>query len=292
MQFLITGSGGNLARGLMPVLQTQKSELILTDSNPSHLKLSNFLEMDVSDFAQVQNVFQKYQPELVFHLAALTDVDYCELHPQEAFQVNALGTKNVALACQKRNIPLVYISTGQVFDGTKQTPYVESDLPLPINIYGQSKWEGEKAVQTLLEKYFIIRIAWLVGGGKEDHKFVGKMVQKLQTQKQIQVVQDKIGSPTFVEELVPKVLELVQTNSYGLYHLCNQGSCSRYEMAKAIQRILGKSDVDMVPVSSDQFPLTAPRGRFEVLVSEKLGALGIQPMPHWEQSLKKYLENL
>ena len=238
----------------------------------------------------MRGLIERDRPDLVIHLAAVTDVDRCQTDPALAYQVNAYGTENIAIACQKTDVPMVYVSTAEVFDGKKKTPYNEYDEPNPVNTYAKSKLEGEIAVQGLLRKYFIVRTAWLVGGGKTDQKFVGKIVRLLEKEKTIHAVKDKIGSPTFAGDLAKNLIALVESGRHGLYHLCNQGFCSRFDMAKEILKILGRTDVKLVPVSSKSFRAPAPRGRSEAMVNLKLGLLGLDRMPPWQKSLEKYLK--
>ena len=276
----MTGASGGLGAALIPLLRKRRDTLILTDVGT----------MDVGDLPDVLKVFNASRPDLVFHLAAATDVDRCEREPEYAYRVNVLGTNNVATTCQKYDIPLVYVSTAEVFDGKKKTPYTEQDKPNPVNEYARTKFEGEKAVQRLLKKYFIVRTAWLVGGGKNDKKFVGKFLRLLDTQKIVKVVSDKIGSPTFADDLAANLLLLVDSGRYGLYHMCNKGHGSRYDMAREILKSLKIKNVELVAVSSKEFPAPAKRGRSEAIKNRKLGLLGLDRMPEWKKSLRKYLK--
>src|SRR3989344_2873536 len=223
IKVLITGASGGLASALIPLLKKRRDTLVLTGDHAPRNPPNNFHAMDVSDLPGVLRVFKAHRPGLVLHLAAATDVDRCETDPEYAFRVNARGTENIALACKKFNIPMVYVSTAEVFDGKKKAPYRETDKPRPVNAYARSKLEGEKAVQRHLKKYFIVRTAWLVGGGRNDKKFVGKFLRLLETNRTINVVRDKVGSPTFVRDLAKNLLLLADSGRYGLYHLCNRG---------------------------------------------------------------------
>ena len=263
----------------------------MSDLSASKHSPENFITLDIADAFKVRKIFTHESPELVFHLAAATDVDRCETDPEWAHRVNTLGTENLALACRELNIPMVYVSTAEVFDGNKPTPYIEDDAPNPLNTYAMSKLEGERAVQKHLSKYFIVRTAWIVSGGKLDKKFVGKILRLLETEKEIRAVEDKIGSPTFAQDLAKNMVELAESGQYGLYHMVNQGFCSRYEMAQEIIKILGIKDIKLVPVSSKAFPAPAKRGRSEALKNHKLSLLGLDHMPEWKVSLLDYLKN-
>ncbi len=175
MKILATGAAGMLGSALCPVLKRKNHEVLVTDLFPTNDGIEC---LDVRNFKQVEELVESAEPDIVLHLAAETDVDKCELEPDHAFKTNTLGTLNVSLICQKRNIEMVYISTIGVFYGDKLEPYTEFDNPRPINIYGQSKLEGEKIVQNLLSRYYIIRAGWMVGGGpKKDKKFIGKIIK-------------------------------------------------------------------------------------------------------------------
>lgn len=291
MNVLVTGAFGNLASAFIPLLRDRKDNVILTAARFHGQTSFHVYPLDVCDNSQVLSTFERFHPELVLHLAALTNVDYCELHPEEAFRINAVGTKNIVLACRQFNAELVYVSTAQVFDGEKETPYTELDVPKPINVYGQSKLEGEKAVQSSLNQYFIVRTAWLMGGGKNDKKFAAKIVRLLETEKELKVIDDKIGSPTFVTDLAKNILEVIQAKCYGIYHIASRGSCSRYQMAQKIREILGRKEVRIIPASSRDFPLPAPRGISEVLVNDKLELLGLNLMPSWQEAVENYLKS-
>jgi dTDP-4-dehydrorhamnose reductase len=202
-----------------------------------------------------------------------------------------LGTENIALACQKYNVKLVYISTAAVFAGDKQEPYTEFDQPRPANLYGESKLQGEYIVRNLLSEYFIVRAGWMVGGWEIDKKFVYKIVQQLKEGKtELKAVSDKFGTPAFTKDFARNLVALVSTGRYGLYHLANQGTCSRYDIAVKIVEFMGLSGkVRVSAVSSDAFPLPAPRGRSEMIRNYRLDLIGLNLMPHWEDSLKEYI---
>jgi dTDP-4-dehydrorhamnose reductase len=218
--------------------------------------------LDVREYNKLSDLIEKIKPDIVMHLAAETDVDKCELEPDHAFRTNTIGTQNVALACQKRNITMVYISTIGVFYGDKPTPYTEFDDPNPINIYGRSKLEGEKIVQRLLKNYYIIRAGWMIGGGpKLDKKFIGKIIKQIDEKTVLRAVNDKIGSPTYTVDFSRCLLDLIETGYYGIYHCTNKGYGSRFDVAKKIVDFLGRSDITVEPVSSAYFPLPAARAR-------------------------------
>ena len=224
-------------------------------------------------------------------MAAETDVDRCEREPDHAFKVNTIGTENIVLACQKYGVKLVYISTAAVFFGDQEDPYTEFDMPKPVNVYAQSKLQGEIIVRNLLSEYFIVRAGWMVGGWEIDKKFVYKIVQQLKEGKtELRVVSDKFGSPTFTKDFAKNLMALVKTDRYGLYHMTNNGSGSRYDIAVKIVQLMGlKNKVIVSAIDSAQVPLPAPRACFEMLRNYKLDLIGLNLMPHWEKSLEEYI---
>ena len=260
-------------------------ELLLTDV------MRGFESLDVRDPSAVMTVVASTKPDVVLHLAAATDVDRCEQEPDWAYHTNAIGTQNVALACQASGATLIYISTAGVFWGDKPEPYTEFDAPRPANLYGQSKLAGEQIVASLLSRYYIVRASWMVGGGSLDKKFVGKIVRLIVEGKNpLRVVNDKWGSPTFAKDLLTGIHRLLPTGYYGLYHMANPGSGSRYDVALAVRDALQRPDVSITPVSSDEFPLPAPRARSEVLRNLKLELLGLHRMRPWQEALLEYVQ--
>ncbi len=287
MKILVTGADGMLGSSLCPLLTDRKHEVYKTDLTPSNEETK---PLDVRDHQQVEKAFKDFKPELVMHLAAETDVDKCEVDPDHAFLTNTIGTQNVALLCQKHEIIMVYISTIGVFYGDKHEPYTEFDNPNPINTYGQSKLEGEKIVQSLLNRYYIVRAGWMVGGGpKKDKKFIAKIIKQLDKAKVIKAVYDKIGSPTYTVDFSKCLVELIQTEYFGLYHCTNKGYGSRFDVAKKIVSILGRSDVTVEPVCSAYFPLPALRARSEMSRNFKLELLNMDKTRKWEVALEEYI---
>jgi dTDP-4-dehydrorhamnose reductase len=287
MKVLVTGAAGMLASDLCPELERHDVEVIRTDID---LTDASIRKMDITVPEEVAEVVDEHAPDWIFHLAAETDVDLCEKDPDHAFRVNTLGTENIVFACRERGIPLVYISTAAVFGGTKQEPYTEYDTPDPSNAYAHSKLEGEKAVTTFLDRFFIFRAGWMVGGWTIDKKFVYKIATLLGEQDRITVVDDKFGSPTFTFDFSRNLVRVWKTGRYGLYHLANRGVTSRIEMARHIAKYMGVADrVEIVPINSAHFPLPAPRGRSEMMRNYRLDLLGWNDMPRWEESLERYI---
>lgn len=280
---LVTGAGGmvgSYARGVF-----NDFSLILTDI------IDGYLYLDVEDKGSVYELMAGNKPDYVLHLAAATDVDRCEIEPEWGLRVNRDGTRNVASVCRELDIPMVYISTGAVFDGQKPASYIETDEACPSNKYGISKYEGEKEVQSFFDRFYIVRASWMIGGGLSDKKFVGKVMRKIMSgEKNIKVVNDKFGSVTYAKNLLQGIRELIMTDRYGIYHMTNGGMSSRYDIAIEMVNILGKNDINIVPVSSGEFPLPAPRGRSEALENYRLDLMNLNLMRPWKDALREYIE--
>jgi dTDP-4-dehydrorhamnose reductase len=250
-------------------------------------------QLDVRSSGQIAAWFATVKPEFVMHLAAETDVDLCQEQPQHAFATNALGTKHVALACQAADVRMVYISTVGVFDGEKTDPYTEFDEPNPINHYGRSKLAGERYVQWFVRRFYIVRAGWMVGGGDKDHKFVGKILQQLRDgATRLHAVSDR-GTPTYAPDFADCLTQLIETDSFGLYHMACRGLGSRYDVARKILDVLGRTDVELIKVDREFFRTTypAPRPKSEMMHNLTLEAQGWNTMRPWEEALEEYLGN-
>jgi dTDP-4-dehydrorhamnose reductase len=279
---LVTGAGG-MVGSYVPEVFTDY-ELVLTNT------VEGYIHMDVRQPADVMRMVADLKPDVILHLAAATDVDQCEREPDEAFHTNAIGTQNIALACQEFDVPLVYVSTAGVFWGDKPEPYNEFDVPKPANVYGQSKLAGEQIVSSLLRRYYIVRAGWMVGGGEKDKKFVGQISRlMMQGTNPLRIVDDKIGSPTYAKDLLGGIYALLETKHYGLYHLVNQGQCSRYDVGLLIRDVLQRPDIEILPVSSAYFPLPAPRARSEAMRNLKLELLDLHHTRPWQDALREYI---
>ena len=282
MRILVTGAAGAVG-GYVPTVFTD-AELVLTSLAGEHRRL------DIRDSDGVAAAFDDVKPDVVLHLAAATDVDGCERDPDLAFASNAAATENIARACRDNDCELVYVSTGAVFPGDKPNPYVETDEPGPANVYGRSKLAGEKHVTELLDRYYIVRAGWMIGGAARDQKFVGKIAQLLWSgETHLKAVNDKWGSPTYAPDLLEGVKHLLASGRQGLYHLVNPGMVTRYDIALELRTVLERPDVEIEPVSSDAFPLPAPRGRSEALQNHKLEQLGFDEARPWQDALRAYV---
>ena len=282
MKILVTGAKGMLGSDLCPVFG-QLHEVIATDIE----------EMDVRDPRIVLNTVRAIQPQMIVHLAAATEVDECERDPDLAYHTNAVGTRNVALACQQVDAEMVYISTLSVFDGTKCTPYTEFDSPNPQSIYSHSKYEGELIVHRLLNRFYIVRAGWMYGGFGEDKKFVAKIISLAKARPVLTVVDDKFGSPTYTLDISRGLLKLVRTGLYGTYHMVGTGSpCSRLGYAEAILKAAGIASCRLEGVSSARFPLPAHRPRMEGALNYHLTLMGMNDIRPWRDALQEYVQSL
>lgn len=276
MKIAITGSDGQLGRALRRVIADRHDVISLTHA-----------EFDISAMSSVTTLAE-LEPDVVIHTAAMTNVDACAREPVEAFRINAFGTQNVALACQRSGAALVNISTNEVFDGTKPAPYLEFDPTRPINAYGKSKLAGEWYTEHLVEKFYIVRTAWLYGRG--GGKFPDKILAAAGQQPSLAVVQDELGNPTYVPDLAAALIQLIATEQFGLYHLVNAGSVSRYEWAVEILR-LANVPRPVRPISLSEYSRASappPNGALENFAAST--QLGITLRP-WQDALRDYFAN-
>jgi dTDP-4-dehydrorhamnose reductase len=248
-------------------------------------------DIEVKDFSSCIRAFKTNNPDVAINCAAYVKVDDAEDFVEEAFGVNAIGTKNVAQACEKTNTSTVYISTDYVFDGTKGAPYLESDIPNPINVYGLSKYVGEFFTKNYSARSYIIRVSSIYGvkGARgKGGNFVETMIQKARHKEKIQIVNEIIMSPTYTKDAAEAIKKIVKSNlPLGIYHVTNKGYCSWYEFAKAIFDIL-RLDVNLEPIAMSELKSKARRPRFSALESTKLSNYCIE-MRSWKEALKDYL---
>lgn len=222
MKVVVTGAKGQLGMDLVNLLASKRYDVYGYGRN----------ELDVTNFHQVKQVISEVKPDVVIHAAAYTKVDQAESEPDQAFLINAYGTRNVAVASEEVGAKLVYISTDYVFDGKATIPYNEFAPTNPQSVYGKSKLAGEQFVRDLHSKFFIVRTSWVYG--KHGNNFVKTMLNLSQERDELMVVHDQIGCPTYAVDLANYILELIRTEKYGVYHISNSGHCSWYEFAKAI----------------------------------------------------------
>jgi dTDP-4-dehydrorhamnose reductase len=274
VRVLITGSSGQLGRELMKALADE--ELI----TPTHEKI------DIRD-ASIIGKIVKLEPRIIIHAAGYTDVDECEINKDLAWETNSNGTKHMAKAAAELQATLLYISTDYVFDGTKKEPYLESDRPNPLNIYGKSKLSGENFVQKICPKFFIIRTSWLYSNSGKN--FVNTILELAKVKKEIKVVNDQIGSPTYANDLANAIKRFMSIGSYGIYHASGEGECSWYDFALEIIKIAGY-DAKVIPICTSDIARPANRPHYSALRNSKLADLSITMRP-WKDALLEFFKN-
>ncbi len=286
----IAGCGGMLGRAVYEVFSSK----CIVKATDIDLNI-NWLEYaDVRDYNDINKSIAAFSPDIIINLAALTDLEHCEKNQEDSWLTNALGAENIAIIAKRLNIPMVYISTAGIFDG-EQDVYNDFDAPNPLGIYAKSKYYGEVFVKTHLEKFFIFRAGWMMGGGpSKDKKFVNKIYKQIKSGSQeLFVVEDKLGTPTYTKSFAQGIFNLVETDLYGLYNQVCGGDCSRYDAAVEFVNLLGLTEqVKVTKVSSEYFKneYFAPRPASEKLVNMKLDARGVNFMPHWKEALSEYAE--
>lgn len=244
-------------------------------------------ELNITDLDQVRRQIRALKPDVVIHTAAYTNVDQAEADRDSAFLVNAYGTRNVAIASEEIGAKLVYVSTDYVFNGEKDGAYGEFDTPSPLGVYGQSKFAGEQFVRDFHSKFFIVRTSWVYG--KYGHNFVKTMLKLAAEHDALKVVNDQRGCPTYTKDLAEKIIELIGTDQYGVYHVSNSGSCTWYEFARAIFEISG-TDVHVAPVTTEEFPRPAARPKNSVFDHMALRLNGFKDVRHWKDGLSDFLQ--
>jgi len=273
---LVTGAGGMLAKDLVPILTQRGYEVLALP----HSKL------DKTDIGAIRSTVDGFQPDLIVNCAAYNKVDDAEEEEGQALMVNSFGVQNLCLVCQENDIPLVHFSTDYIFDGSKTGPYLIYDEPKPLGAYGRSKLLGERYVLWLLSKFYLVRTTWLFGS--HGRNFIDTMLEIGQGQKKISVVCDQRGCPTWTRHLAEAVADLIATGRYGVYHVTSSEPTTWYDFAKEIFRLSG-IDVELVPVTSDQFPTKARRPLNSVLDPFPLPQLLGREMPSWRVGLKEHL---
>ena len=279
MKVLVTGTKGQLGYDVVNELEKRGHTAVAVDIE----------EMDITDAVSVERVITEAEVEAVIHCAAYTAVDAAEDNVEICRRVNAEGTKNIAKVCKKLDLKMIYISTDYVFDGEGERPWEPDDERHPLNVYGQTKYEGELAVEKYLDKYFIVRIAWVFGVNGKN--FIKTMLKLSETHEELNVVDDQVGSPTYTYDLAVLLVDMVESDKYGRYHATNEGLCTWYEFAKEIFRQAGV-EVKVNPVTSDMFPAKAKRPKNSRMSKEKLDANGFHRLPTWQDALERYLSEI
>lgn len=283
MKIALIGANGQLGSDLVKAAKSSEDLKVIPLTHQ---------DIEISDFPQSQELLKRLNPELLINTAAFHQVDICEDEVEASFRVNAKGLRNLSLICRDMDIPLVHMSTDYVFDGLKGKPYVEDDPPRPINLYGISKLAGEMIIQYLWHKHYIIRVSGLygiAGSGGKGGNFIELMIRLAEEGRDIRVVDDQVLTPTYTREAAEKILQLIQSGQYGLYHMTNRGECSWYDFAQEIFRLTGLKP-NLSPTTSQAFGAKAKRPKYSVLDNRNLRLLGLEDLRDWHQALSDYLQ--
>ena len=280
MKLAITGTRGTLGQALVRQA-TAAGHTILHLNRP---------ERDITDPGVVMREILDFSPHTVIHAAAYTNVDSAEGNLAEVFAVNAIGTRNLALACVAANAQLVYVSTNMVFfDETRKTPFNEWDARTPRGVYAETKYAGEKYVEHLMQRFYIARVSWLYG--KQGDSFIHKIVRAADAKGALGVVVDEIATPSYAEDFAAALLHLMETGLYGWYHLPNEGECSRYEYTQEIMRLTGRQHIPLTPTRLADFKRPAPTPPYSTIRNNAGAHAGIILRP-WQDALADYLASI
>jgi dTDP-4-dehydrorhamnose reductase len=274
MRIYITGAKGQLGRALMRRLA--QHDLLGVD----------LPEVDLTDLSAARSSIAAFRPDVIIHAAAYTDVDGAARNSDLAYRVNALGTRNVAVAGEAIGAALLAISTNEVFDGAKSEPYLEFDSTNPINPYARSKLAAEQFVRDLTRCFYVVRTAWLYSSG--GNNFVRKIIARAEEHGRLQVVTDEVSSPTYAEDLITAIEQLIVTGAYGIYHFTNEGACSRYEFAQKILELSGRGHIPLEPILLKDYPRPSTPPPYAPLRNFCGAQIGITLRP-WQAALADYL---
>lgn len=278
MKILVTGAKGQLGHDIMNELSKRSIEALGVDVDV----------MDITDASACESVITASKADAVIHCAAYTAVDAAEENEELCRRVNGQGTANIAKVCKALDIKMMYISTDYVFDGQGERPWEPDDYRDPLNVYGQTKYEGELAVEEQLKKYFIVRIAWVFGVNGSN--FIKTMLRLGKEKGAVSVVNDQVGSPTYTYDLARLLVDMILTEKYGTYHATNEGLCSWYDFAVEIFKQAGMDQVQVMPVDSSAFNAKAKRPQNSRMSKEKLTECGFERLPEWKDALRRYLQ--
>ncbi len=273
---LVTGAEGQLGTDLVLLLHLSGYEVFGMGKS----------KLDITNENQVNSLVSQIMPDVIIHCAAYTNVDKSESQPDLAFQINGIGTRNIAIAAETIKAKLVYISTDYVFDGKSNTPYHEFSQVSPINVYGNSKLAGENFVRDFHSKYFIVRTSWVFG--MNGNNFVKTMLKLSKGMEQVMVVNDQVGCPTYTMDLSKCIVQLIETNKFGTYHVSNAGSCSWFEFAQEVFRQTNIT-INLKPCTSEEFQRPAPRPHYSVMDDLGLRINNFVTLPHWKNALNQFL---
>jgi len=282
MKIAVIGANGQLGTDLCKIL------------TPDYLIPLTHKDIEITDIKSVERILKKEKPDTIINTAAYVRVDDCETNVEYAYKVNSLGAKNIALVADELGSKLVHFSTDYVFggDSNRTQPYTEFDTPYPINVYGKSKLSGEENVKQNCNKYFIVRVSALfgkAGSSGKDGNFVESIIRLARDKNELKIVNDQVFSPTYTLDVANKLLEILKTEDFGIYHVTNKGYCSWYEFAYNIINYAGIR-IPLIPISSDQYPQKAGRPKYSVLDNYRLRKLNISGMRPWKEALYDYIK--
>lgn len=277
MKILVTGTGGQLGHDVIQCLKQRKVDYIGADRQ----------DFDITDKQAVHSFILKERPDAVIHCSAFTAVDLAEEEKELCYDVNVNGTKYIACACKEINCKMMYISTDYVFEGIGEKYYEIDDPKKPLSQYGFTKLMGEEEVIKTLEKYFIVRISWVFG--KNGNNFIQTMLKLGKDRKQVNVVSDQIGSPTYTADLAPLLCDMILTEKYGIYHGTNEEVCSWAELAEEIF-YLSNMDTKVNKISTEEFNAKAVRPKNSRLSKKSLDENGFYRLPSWKDALERFLQ--
>lgn len=277
MVVLVTGAGGQLGQSLQFIAKNYPEiKFIFCDSS----------QLDITNRNTIENLFIKYKPIFCINTAAYTAVDKAEIDQEKPHLINVFGPKNLALACRQFDVTLLHVSTDFVFDGTTTKPYIETDIPNPTGVYGQTKLDGEKAIQATFDNYYIIRTSWVYS--QFGNNFMKTMLRLASEKDSLSVVNDQIGTPTNAVDLAEVLVKIIVSNKkeYGIYNFSNEGQCSWFDFAKKIFEI-NTVNINLQPIPTLSFPTPAKRPAYSVLDKNKIKKVFGVAISDWETSLKK-----
>jgi dTDP-4-dehydrorhamnose reductase len=248
--------------------------------------------VDIADYASIKASLEQAKPGVIVNTAAMHNVDACEDDPMKSFEVNGIGARNLALIANELDSTLFYLSTDYVFDGSKMAPYVETDYPMPVNAYGNSKLAGESFIRSIAKKHFVLRVSGLYGTNpcraKGGNNFVKLMLKLSKERDEIRVVDDEVLTPTYTGDVARQIVAMTDMAAYGLYHATSQGGCSWYRFASKIFELSG-THIKLSIAGPNEFPMKVARPKYSVLENAGLKAQGMDLMPDWQDGLSRYL---
>ncbi len=281
MKILVTGAAGRLGGKLMAVLAARGHQITGAD-----IVGDNVTRLDIGDFEATRKFVSDLRPDVVVHPAGWTDVDGCAKDPEKAIAINGFGTQHVALAAANIGVPILYVSTNEVFDGASGRSYHEYDVTNPINPYAYSKWVGERAVVNINPRHYIVRTAWLFAHGGKN--FIQAILNAAQAGKRLRVVSDEVGNPTYNDDLADAISKLLETGRYGVYHFVNEGACSRYDFARYFLDKAGYKDMPTEKISAAEWPRASVPPAYASLNNLAGKHIGITLRP-WQEAVDEFL---